>query len=77
MSINGSPKSQAAFEQPRWVKSSLSFANNNCVEVQRQGDGGALVRNSRDPEGGVLEFTADEWDAFIGGCKQGEFDPAA
>jgi hypothetical protein len=75
---------------PEWVKSSLSFANGNCVEVwarsslsmnngncvetQPQEDGGVWVRNSRDPDGGTLKFTAGEWDAFVGGCKLGEFD---
>jgi Domain of unknown function (DUF397) len=57
-----------------WFKSSLSFANGNCVEAQFLTDGGVQVRNSRDPGGGILAFTAEEWDAFIGGAKLGEFD---
>jgi hypothetical protein len=60
--------------QPRWVKSSLSFANGNCVEVKIFDDGSADVRNSRKPEGGILHFTPGEWDAFVGGVKLGEFD---
>jgi hypothetical protein len=57
-----------------WVKSSLSYANNNCVEVADLPEGGVGVRNSRDREGPVLRFTADEWDAFLGGVRNGEFD---
>jgi len=57
-----------------WVKSSLSFSNGNCVEVAGLADGGIGVRNSRDPEGGVLRFTPDEWSAFLGGARNGEFD---
>jgi hypothetical protein len=57
-----------------WVKSSLSFANGNCVEVQFLTDGGVQVRNSRDRDGAVLTFTAAEWDAFLGGVRLGEFD---
>lgn len=57
-----------------WVKSSLSFANGNCVEVKIFDDGSADVRNSRKPEEGVLHFTPDEWRAFIGGVRNGEFD---
>jgi hypothetical protein len=57
-----------------WVKSSLSFANGNCVEVSDQPEGTIGVRNSRDREGAVLRFTSDEWQAFIGGVRQGEFD---
>ena len=57
-----------------WVKSSLSFANGNCVEVASLPDGGVGLRNSRDPEGPVLRFTPDEWHAFLGGAQKGEFD---
>ncbi len=32
------------------------------------------LRNSRDPDGPVLVFTAPEWDAFVEGVKLGEFD---
>jgi uncharacterized protein DUF397 len=58
----------------KWVKSSLSFANGNCVEIASLPDGQIGVRNSRDPEGAVLRFTSDEWHAFIGGAHNGEFD---
>jgi hypothetical protein len=57
-----------------WVKSSLSLANGNCVEVASLPDGGIGVRNSRDSEGPVLRFTSDEWHAFLGGARNGEFD---
>ncbi|MBV9384587.1 MAG: DUF397 domain-containing protein [Streptosporangiaceae bacterium] len=59
---------------PNWVKSSLSFSNGNCVEVASLSDGSIGVRNSRDSEGAVLRFTPDEWDAFLGGARNGEFD---
>jgi hypothetical protein len=59
---------------PIWVKSSLSFANGNCVEVTGLSGGTVGVRNSRDPRGAVLRFTPDEWRAFIGGVRNGEFD---
>ena len=57
-----------------WVKSSLSFSNGNCVEVADLPAGGVGVRNSRDPHGAVLRFTPDEWQAFVGGARNGEFD---
>lgn len=32
------------------------------------------VRNGGQPDGLVLFFTKDEWDAFTGGAQDGEFD---
>ncbi len=57
-----------------WVKSSLSFSNGNCVEVASLPDDEIGVRNSRDSAGPVLRFTSDEWHAFLGGVRNGEFD---
>jgi Domain of unknown function (DUF397) len=57
-----------------WVKSSLSFSNGNCVEVASLPEGEVGVRNSRDAEESVLRFTSDEWHAFLGGVRNGEFD---
>ncbi len=57
-----------------WVKSSLSLANSNCVEVADLPGGEVGVRHSKDPHGPVLCFTADEWQAFLGGVRNGEFD---
>jgi len=57
-----------------WVKSSLSFSNTNCVQVASLPDGGVGVRDAKDPSGPVLRFTPDEWHAFLGGARNGEFD---
>jgi hypothetical protein len=62
--------------QIRWVKSSLSFANGNCVEVATLPDGMIGIRNSRDSEGPVLRFTPGEWNAFLAGALRGEFNQA-
>jgi hypothetical protein len=59
---------------PRWIKSSLSFSNGNCVEVASLPGAGIGVRDSKDAEGPVLRFTPDEWRAFLGGARNGEFD---
>jgi Domain of unknown function (DUF397) len=57
-----------------WVKSSLSMSNGNCVEVASLSGGGIGVRDSKDTEGPVLRFTPGEWQAFLGGVRNGEFD---
>ena len=31
------------------------------------------MRNSRHPDGPALVFTRAEWDAFLGGARDGEF----
>jgi Domain of unknown function (DUF397) len=59
---------------PVWIKSSLSFSNGNCVEVANLANDEIGVRNSRDAEGAILRFTPDEWHAFLGGVRNGEFD---
>ena len=57
-----------------WVKSSFSFANGNCVQVARLPGGGIGVRDSKDRDGAVLRFTPGEWQAFLAGARNGEFD---
>lgn len=55
-------------------KSSFSSANQDCAEVAPMSDGGRMIRNSKCPEAGEIGFTPSEWDAFIKGVKNGEFD---
>lgn len=43
------------------------------VEVAFVGDL-VYMRDGLKPEGVVLEFTQDEWEAFVAGAKEGEFD---
>jgi hypothetical protein len=69
---------RSPYQQPSsgsyWIKSSLSYANGNCVEVASLPGGEIGVRNSRNSEGPVLRFTSDEWHAFLGGVRNREFD---
>jgi len=57
-----------------WTKSSLSLSNGNCVEVASLPGDQIGVRDSKDAEGPVLRFTPGEWQAFLGGVRNGEFD---
>jgi hypothetical protein len=70
----------------RWQKASCSCSNGgNCVEVTATQDTSVaphksgedmlyLMRDSKDPDGPQLAFTTTEWEAFIAGVKDGEFD---
>ena len=44
-----------------------------CVMVAQRSDV-IGIRHSRDDSKTTLEFTPDEWDAFVKGVKAGEFD---
>jgi hypothetical protein len=58
----------------RWRKSARSGpTGGNCVEVAFLDGGEIAMRNSRHPDGPALIFTRGEWDAFIGGARDGEF----
>lgn len=59
-----------------WRKARASQSNGNCVEVAPLTGGGVAVRDSKDPEGPILRFTAAEWSAFTEGMAAGEFDVA-
>lgn len=53
-----------------WRTSSHSGANGDCVEVARDASARIAVRDSRDPGGPRLAFTAGQWAAFTGVVKQ-------
>jgi Domain of unknown function (DUF397) len=60
-----------------WRKASYSSSNGGaCVEVAGNLPGAVAVRDSKDPEGPKLIFTADEWRVFTAGVRGGEFDLA-
>ena len=65
---------QASSLDACWIKSRHSNAEGNCVEVAPLVDGGIAMRNSRDPDGPALVYTAAEVAAFVAGAKDGEFD---
>ncbi|MDH2424699.1 DUF397 domain-containing protein [Sphaerisporangium sp. TRM90804] len=65
-----------AFTQPEaltWRKSTYSSSEgSNCVEVAALPGGGRGVRDSKIHDSPVLRFTANEWQAFIGGVVDGK-----
>jgi hypothetical protein len=57
----------------RWRKSTYSNGQGDCVEVADGIPGALPVRDSKDPGGPALVFTAESWAAFIAGVKAGNF----
>jgi hypothetical protein len=59
----------------KWRKSSRSDADGNCVEVAESTDGRSVgVRDSKDRDGGLLQFDHASWQNFLTGVRTGEFD---
>jgi len=56
-----------------WRKSSRSSDQGQCIEVADLDDH-HVVRDSKNPAGPALMFTATEWAAFTTGIKAGDFD---
>ncbi|WP_083864708.1 DUF397 domain-containing protein [Nocardia brevicatena] len=57
-----------------WYKSSHSAGGNECVEVAHLNGGRVGVRDSKSPNGPALVFTPAQWDSFLSGATNGEFD---
>jgi hypothetical protein len=51
----------------------------SCVEAGPllDGSGRIAVRHSKAPDAAVIVYTRAEWDAFLAGAKDGEFDFSA
>ncbi|MEV7284390.1 DUF397 domain-containing protein [Streptomyces sp. NPDC093252] len=58
----------------RWIKSSYSSGEGQCVEVAAVGCSIA-ARDSKNPLGPVLVFAREDWAGFIRGVSAGEFRP--
>ncbi|WP_243722539.1 DUF397 domain-containing protein [Actinomadura sp. 7K507] len=65
---------EAALNRVSWRKSSHSGSSGGeCVEVGRV-YGANAVRDSKDPDGGVLALDRDLWAALMVQITRGEFD---
>ncbi|MFC9258171.1 DUF397 domain-containing protein [Amycolatopsis thailandensis] len=63
----------------RWIRAEPDGANlEDCVEYamvpHTDGVVYTAMRQASLPEGDVLVFTPSEWDAFVKGVRDGEFD---
>ncbi len=58
----------------KWFKSSYSGASQNCVEVAFLPDSAVGIRDSKNPSGPALVFTAAEWSSFTRAATRGDLD---
>lgn len=74
-STRSNPSGNCVEVNAQWTKSSRSGSSGNCVEYTTDTtDNMVAVRDSKDPDGGILEFSPDSWAAFIAGVKSSQFD---
>jgi uncharacterized protein DUF397 len=66
------PSKGVASPHAGWYRSTFC-ENNGCVEVAFT-NGQVEVRNSTDRWGAALRFTPTEWEAFLSGVRNAEFD---
>lgn len=65
----------AEVSRANWRKSSFSNLNGSCVEAAPLQPDRIGIRDTKDNGAGpVLIFNRLEWEAFIAGAKEGQFD---
>nr|WP_221333261.1 DUF397 domain-containing protein [Nocardia transvalensis] len=64
----------AYLDRPKWFKSTRSGPSRDCVEAAHLEEGMVGVRDSKNPTGPALVFGPSEWDTFVAGVRDGEFD---
>lgn len=57
----------------RWRKSSHSGGGNDCVEVAFVGTN-PVLRDSKNPDGGVIPVSAREWRSLLATINTGDLD---
>lgn len=66
--------SAAELAEATWRKGSDGDAGDGSVEVAFLSNGNIGLRDSSNPTGPALIFTPSEWDAFLAGARDGEFN---
>lgn len=58
------------------ISTRSASSGGSCVEAGPlpDGSGRIAVRHSHHPDGEFIVYTRTEWDAFLAGVKDGEFD---
>lgn len=54
-------------------RTALNCNGGACIQVAAH-EQAVLIGNSRKPRGPVLSYSHEEWQEFVAGVKQGDFD---
>jgi Domain of unknown function (DUF397) len=52
-----------------WRRSSQSYGGGNCIEAAPHHGALVDVRDSKNPQGAVLQFTSAQWNVFVAGVR--------
>jgi hypothetical protein len=63
----------ADLSRATWRRSTYSNGGGECVEVADLGDGSRALRDSKNPDNGVIIFGSDAWASFVAGIQSGQF----
>lgn len=64
-----------AFAATAEWRTARACTGGQCIQVAAAGDDGAvMIRDSKNPDGSILHFSAEEWSAFLHGARSGDFD---
>lgn len=58
----------------RWERTTHEDGTPAALEIGYADNGMVALRMAEDPEGDILIYTPSEWEAFVEGVRDGEFD---
>jgi hypothetical protein len=58
----------------RWERTTHEDGTPAALEIGYADNGLVALRMAEDPEGDILIYTPSEWEAFVEGVRDGEFD---
>ncbi|GAB3277843.1 DUF397 domain-containing protein [Kineosporia babensis] len=56
-----------------WIKASAS-AQNGCLQMAARADGSVVLRDSKNPDSGLLTCSPSAWEVFLHAARGGEMD---
>ncbi|HIW63122.1 MAG TPA: DUF397 domain-containing protein [Candidatus Stackebrandtia excrementipullorum] len=67
-------KGQFNTETADWRRTTNDDGSPGKLEIGFADNGLVALRYAEEPDGTILIYTPEEWDAFVAGVKDGEFD---